>query len=117
VCGRWQPLHRAASSDAECTRLLLRKGASTETRDIDDSTPLHHTAQASHLRAGEATKIIGLLVDEGKIAVDSHDCLQATPLHLAAYKGNVRVNTLPCVRACATQRTFQLIESIRRWKH
>lgn len=87
------PLHRAASSDAECTRLLLRKGASTETRDIDDSTPLHHTAQASHLRAGEATKIIGLLVDEGKIAVDSHDCLQATPLHLAAYKGNVEALT------------------------
>jgi hypothetical protein len=59
-------------------------------RDIDDATPLHHTAQASHLRPGEATKIIGLLVDQGKIAVDSHDCLQATPLHLAAYKGNVR---------------------------
>lgn len=84
-----QALHRAASSGAACTKLLLRKGASTNARDIDDSTPLHHAVQASHLPAGEVTKIINLLVDQGKIAVHSHDCLQATPLHLAAFKGNV----------------------------
>jgi ankyrin repeat protein len=84
--------------------LLLRKGASTEMRDIDDSTPLHHTAQASHLRA-EATKIIDLLVNEGKIDVDSHDCLQATPLHLAAYKGNVRspLSDLFCIACIACE--------------
>lgn len=84
-----QALHRAASSDVACTRLLLRKGASTEVRDIDHSTPLHHAAQASHLKDGEGSKIIELLVNQGKIPVDSQDCLQATPLHLGAFGGNV----------------------------
>lgn len=78
----WTPL-RLAYRDLESVEILLKAGANINLKDPLGVTPLHWYANNDF--DGGAVK---LLLKQDKIEIDPVNKLGATPLHLAAWKGN-----------------------------
>jgi ankyrin repeat protein len=80
----WSPLHAAAGTDAESTKLLLDRGAEVNARDGAGHTPLYEAA-------GHGDKAIVELLLERGADVNAKDIGGDTALHRAAQYGNVSV--------------------------
>lgn len=79
------PLHLAAQyGHAETADILLKAGASRDTRTKVDRTPLHIASLEGHL------SIVSLLIANGS-EIDAKDLLKMTPLHWAVERGHYDV--------------------------
>ena len=70
--------------DIEVLKYLVEKGASVNTRDDDDHTPLHHAAWYNSVDA------VKYLVEKGA-NVNARDNSRRTPLHHAAHTNSIAV--------------------------
>lgn len=80
----WTPLHLAArEGKTEIAKLLLEHGAWLDAMDYDFVTPLYRAASAGY------ASLVELFIDRGARIENKRKGYEATPLHVAAWRGNI----------------------------